>query len=81
MAAGEWREPETHRPVFEHIDAHFDDYIAELRDFLRQPGISATGQGMAESARAALDFLALAAGSASLLALMWLALVLARSAI
>ena len=60
MAAGEWREPQTHRAVFEHIDAHFDDYIAELRDFLRQPGISATGQGMAESARAALDFLALA---------------------
>src|SRR5690349_20423535 len=54
-----WAEPPEHRAVFEHIDHQFDRYLAELCDFLHQPGISATGEGMPESARAALDFVRL----------------------
>jgi len=32
--------------LFEYIDAHRDQYLAELFPLLRQPSISATGQGM-----------------------------------
>ncbi len=32
--------------VFAHIDAHRDQYLAELFPLLRQPSISATGQGV-----------------------------------
>lgn len=44
-------------PVFRHIDAHFEDYLQEVRRFLGQPGYSHTGEGMEQSAAIALDYL------------------------
>lgn len=38
------------QPIFDHIDAHFDDYVERIRRYLRQPGISTTGEGIRESA-------------------------------
>jgi acetylornithine deacetylase/succinyl-diaminopimelate desuccinylase-like protein len=43
--------------VFAHIDAHFEEYLEEIRRFLRQPGYSHTGEGMPESAAMALDYI------------------------
>jgi acetylornithine deacetylase/succinyl-diaminopimelate desuccinylase-like protein len=37
-------------PIFEHIDAHFDEYVARIQRYLQTPGISTTGEGMRESA-------------------------------
>jgi acetylornithine deacetylase/succinyl-diaminopimelate desuccinylase-like protein len=39
-----------HAELFEYIDAHRDQYLSELLPLLRQPSISATGQGMPECA-------------------------------
>lgn len=36
--------------VFEHIDANFDSYLEEIRAYLRQTGVSTSGEGMAEAA-------------------------------
>src|SRR5690606_33313804 len=37
-------------PIFDHIDAHFDEYVSRIRRYLQTPGISTTGEGMRESA-------------------------------
>lgn len=37
--------------VFDHIDRHFDQYIAELSDWCRQPSVSAQHRGMSEMAK------------------------------
>jgi acetylornithine deacetylase/succinyl-diaminopimelate desuccinylase-like protein len=37
-------------PIFANIDAHFEESVAEIQHYLRQPGISTTGEGMRESA-------------------------------
>lgn len=37
-------------PIFDHIDSHFDEYVARIQQYLRQPGISTTGEGIRESA-------------------------------
>ena len=34
--------------VYEYIDAHIDDYIAQLRELLQQPSVAAQGLGMKE---------------------------------
>ena len=39
-----------HAELFEYIDAHRDRYLSELFPLLRQPSISATGEGMRECA-------------------------------
>jgi acetylornithine deacetylase/succinyl-diaminopimelate desuccinylase-like protein len=49
-----------HRALHDHIDRHAAEYVEELRRFLRVPGFSDTGEGMAESATAGLDYLRLA---------------------
>ena len=36
--------------VFEHIDENFDAYLEEIRAYLRQTGVSTTGEGMEEAA-------------------------------
>jgi acetylornithine deacetylase/succinyl-diaminopimelate desuccinylase-like protein len=36
--------------VFEHIDANFDTYLEEIRAYLRQTGVSTSGEGMEEAA-------------------------------
>jgi acetylornithine deacetylase/succinyl-diaminopimelate desuccinylase-like protein len=38
------------QPIFDHIDANFDDYVARIQRYLQQPGISTTGEGIRESA-------------------------------
>jgi len=38
------------RMVHEHIDENFDEHLRRIRDYLRQPSISSTGQGMKETA-------------------------------
>jgi acetylornithine deacetylase/succinyl-diaminopimelate desuccinylase-like protein len=39
---------------YEHMDKNLNTYIEELREFLRIPGFSATGEGIEESANAVL---------------------------
>ena len=36
--------------VFEHIDQHADEYVADLQQLVRQPSVSAQGIGIAETA-------------------------------
>lgn len=36
--------------IHQHIDANFDDHLARCRAFLRQPSVSATGEGILETA-------------------------------
>lgn len=45
------------KAVHDHIDAHANDYIEEVRSFLRIPGFSDTGVGIRESAHACLEYL------------------------
>ncbi len=44
-------------PIWDHIDANFDDYLARIQAYLRQPGISTTGEGIRESAEMSRDLL------------------------
>lgn len=44
-------------PIWEHVDAEFDDYVARIQGYLRQPGISTTGEGIRESAEMSRDLL------------------------
>ena len=37
-------------PIFDHIDTRFSDYASRIRRYLRQPGVSTTGEGIRESA-------------------------------
>jgi acetylornithine deacetylase/succinyl-diaminopimelate desuccinylase-like protein len=38
------------REVFEYIDEHIDDHVVNLQEWIRQPSISNTGEGIQESA-------------------------------
>ena len=42
--------------VHAHIDGNFDAYLEEIRRYLRQPGISQTGEGIRESAALTREF-------------------------
>jgi acetylornithine deacetylase/succinyl-diaminopimelate desuccinylase-like protein len=44
-------------PIWDHIDAHFEDYVSSIQGYLRQPGISTTGEGIRESAEMSRDLL------------------------
>ena len=44
--------------VHAHIDRHFEEYLDEIRRYLRQPGISQTGEGIRESAAVTRDLVA-----------------------
>ena len=44
--------------VHAHIDANFEAYLDEIKRYLSQPGISQTGEGIAESARLTRDCIA-----------------------
>lgn len=39
----------TRQAVFDYIKAHRDEHLARLQEFVRQPSISSTGEGMAEA--------------------------------
>ena len=39
----------TRQAVFDDIAAHRDEHLARLQEFIRQPAVSATGEGMAEA--------------------------------
>lgn len=43
--------------IHAHIDANFDRYIGEIRRYLSLPGISQTGEGIAESAELTREFI------------------------
>jgi acetylornithine deacetylase/succinyl-diaminopimelate desuccinylase-like protein len=45
-------------PIWDHIDAKFDDYLSRIQEYLRQPGISTTGEGIQESAEMSRDLMA-----------------------
>jgi acetylornithine deacetylase/succinyl-diaminopimelate desuccinylase-like protein len=47
----------THDAVFQWIDKHFDECVAEIQRFLRQPGFSHTGEGIRETAEMARRYL------------------------
>ena len=36
--------------IFDHIDQNFEGYLERIQTYLRQPGISTTGEGIRESA-------------------------------
>jgi acetylornithine deacetylase/succinyl-diaminopimelate desuccinylase-like protein len=40
-----------HQDVYDYIDAHFDEHLAKIQAFLRQPSVSAQSLGIAETAR------------------------------
>lgn len=42
--------PDELQQIHRSIDRHFDEYVAEIRRYLMQPGFSYTGEGMRESA-------------------------------
>jgi acetylornithine deacetylase/succinyl-diaminopimelate desuccinylase-like protein len=48
---------EPYAPVHDYIDRHTDEYIEEVRRFLRIPGFSDTGVGIRESAEACLGYI------------------------
>ena len=43
--------------VHRHIDEHFKDYLSAVGDLVRQPSISATGEGVRECARLLADMM------------------------
>ena len=47
----------TRQAVFDHIAAHRDEHVARLQEFVRQPAVSATGEGMAEAVEQVADYL------------------------
>jgi acetylornithine deacetylase/succinyl-diaminopimelate desuccinylase-like protein len=49
--------------VHKHIDEHFASHVERCRDFLRQKSISATGEGIRETARMVGDFIEEVGGS------------------
>lgn len=54
------------QPIYEHIDAHFDESLERIRDYLRQTGVSTTGEGMAEVADYTADLIRSIGGTAEL---------------
>jgi acetylornithine deacetylase/succinyl-diaminopimelate desuccinylase-like protein len=43
--------------IFDHIDSHFDEHVAEVQRYLRQPSISAQNLGMQECAEMTAEYL------------------------
>jgi acetylornithine deacetylase/succinyl-diaminopimelate desuccinylase-like protein len=43
--------------IYRHIDRSFEAYLEELRRYLRQPSISATGEGIEQTAKMTADYL------------------------
>lgn len=52
--------------VYEHIDRNLDGFIEKLREYLRQPSVSATGEGIEQCAHMTADFLNKLGASVSL---------------
>ncbi|MEW6375500.1 MAG: M20/M25/M40 family metallo-hydrolase [Thermodesulfobacteriota bacterium] len=55
---------ETIKKVHEHIDENFPAHLEKCREFLRQKSISATGEGIKETAQIVKDFVAEIGGKA-----------------
>ncbi len=47
----------TRRDVFDVLDRRFDETVAEIQRFIRQPGFSHTGEGIRETAQMALEYI------------------------
>ena len=47
----------THQAVFDYIREHRDEHVAWLQEFVRQPSVSATGEGMAEAVEQVASYL------------------------
>ena len=54
------------QPIFDHIDANFDATLEEIRAYLRQTGVSTSGEGMAEVADYTADLVRGIGGTAEL---------------
>lgn len=48
---------ESIRKIHDAIDEHFPDHLERRREFLRQKSVSATGEGIKETARIVRDFI------------------------
>jgi acetylornithine deacetylase/succinyl-diaminopimelate desuccinylase-like protein len=48
---------ETVQSIFDYIDGHFDDHLAEVQRYLRQPSVSAQNLGMQECAEMTAEYL------------------------
>ena len=48
---------ETVQSIFDYIDSHFDDHVAEVQRYLRQPSVSAQNLGMQECAEMTAEYL------------------------
>lgn len=52
--------------VYDHIDANFDKYLEQIRDYLRQTGVSITGEGILETANYTADLITHVGGTPEL---------------
>ena len=52
--------------ILRHIDSNFDKYLEEIRAYLRQTGVSTTGEGMDEAAAYTADLVSRIGGSVEL---------------
>ncbi|MGQ9781095.1 MAG: M20/M25/M40 family metallo-hydrolase [Nitrososphaeria archaeon] len=43
--------------IHKYIDEHFDEHLKRIQDYLRQPSISSTGQGMKETAEMTCNYI------------------------
>jgi hypothetical protein len=48
---------DSYQAIYEHIDRHFDEYLEELRAYLRHPGFAHSGEGIREAATTFRDYL------------------------
>lgn len=48
---------ETMQSIFDYIDSHFDDHLAEVQRYIRQPSVSAQNLGMQECAEMTAEYL------------------------
>jgi acetylornithine deacetylase/succinyl-diaminopimelate desuccinylase-like protein len=55
---------ETIQKIYRHIDENFSFHLERVREFLRQKSISATGEGIRETAQIVKDFIAEIGGEA-----------------
>jgi acetylornithine deacetylase/succinyl-diaminopimelate desuccinylase-like protein len=49
--------PAANRAAYDLVDANFDRNLEKLKRYLRQPGYSATGEGIRESAKMTLEYI------------------------
>jgi acetylornithine deacetylase/succinyl-diaminopimelate desuccinylase-like protein len=47
----------AHQDIYDYIDAHFDEHVAKIQTFLRQPSVSAQNLGIRETAQMVVDML------------------------